>query len=412
MRGRIPGAAGVGAIVLAASFLFAPAAGIGLTAQAAPQDNVESLCRQAEADIQKYVESGRVDKALRERALRAAMKARMTDPDSPLPPLVLSRLFAVDGDPVWARSLALKALSLAGPQGPFRGRAEALVKETGASKPVPRIAPDLDSWEILNGRWEARDGVLYGSGDGHILFKRPSSDYILRFTVECLGEGGWTIGAGFRGKVISGGAKKFRNGTSDLEGYTFNFASNRTYNIFKSIGGRWQGVKKPGGDGWVASELLSGAVKEIAVEAVGDSYRILVDGMTIAFFQEGTHAGGAPFIWSGPSTNTIRLTDLEVQALPGAMELRTFANGETYYGQIVDNRKHGYGLYTWPNGDRYTGQFRDDKINGRGTKRYFNGDEYRGEWKNDLRHGQGAYHEAASGKSFSGEWRDGKWVQK
>ncbi len=60
-----------------------------------------------------------------------------------------------------------------------------------------------------------------------------------------------------------------------------------------------------------------------------------------------------------------------------------------YKGEIVNGKRHGYGIYTWNNGDVYEGDWVDDKRHGHGKQSYHNGYTYIGEWKDDKRHGHG-----------------------
>ncbi|MBQ7974022.1 MAG: hypothetical protein IJ295_03670, partial [Clostridia bacterium] len=51
-----------------------------------------------------------------------------------------------------------------------------------------------------------------------------------------------------------------------------------------------------------------------------------------------------------------------------------YPNGDTYSGQVEDNKKHGIGAYTFKSGARYEGQFEDDQKQGRGLYYFINGD--------------------------------------
>ena len=45
----------------------------------------------------------------------------------------------------------------------------------------------------------------------------------------------------------------------------------------------------------------------------------------------------------------------------------TYANGEWYVGEFVNDQRNGQGSLTLVNGDKYVGKFKDDKIHGLGT---------------------------------------------
>lgn len=34
-----------------------------------------------------------------------------------------------------------------------------------------------------------------------------------------------------------------------------------------------------------------------------------------------------------------------------------YSNGDEYYGEVFDGRRHGYGVYSWANGDRWYGRY-------------------------------------------------------
>ena len=109
---------------------------------------------------------------------------------------------------------------------------------------------------------------------------------------------------------------------------------------------------------------------------------------------------------------------------------RSWPNGDTYEGQIINNMPHGMGIYTSSNGDKYTGQFkygkadgqgkmnyasgdsytgefREDTMSGKGKYDYANGDRYMGQFLNDLPHGEGV-HVLTSGQVFAGQWEYGQ----
>ncbi|CEG43882.1 Phosphatidylinositol-4-phosphate 5-kinase [Plasmopara halstedii] len=128
----------------------------------------------------------------------------------------------------------------------------------------------------------------------------------------------------------------------------------------------------------------------------------------------------------------------------------TYANGDTYEGNIGPNRlKHGEGKYTWnerdaegilsvlatfegtyvsgsknglgkmtfSNGDVYHGEWTADKMTGEGSYMYANGDIYSGRFESGIRSGNGSYEFVTDKSLFAGEWIDdtianGKWIFK
>ncbi len=46
---------------------------------------------------------------------------------------------------------------------------------------------------------------------------------------------------------------------------------------------------------------------------------------------------------------------------------KKYKNGDTYVGEMKNDKPHGYGTYTWPIGEKYVGVFKNDKKHGQGT---------------------------------------------
>jgi hypothetical protein len=84
----------------------------------------------------------------------------------------------------------------------------------------------------------------------------------------------------------------------------------------------------------------------------------------------------------------------------------TYANGNVYVGEFVNNGPLAYGKLEYASGDVYEGQFIDGNINGHGKLTHSSGSVYEGEWKDDNEHGQGRY-TYASGDVYEGQWIDG-----
>ena len=54
----------------------------------------------------------------------------------------------------------------------------------------------------------------------------------------------------------------------------------------------------------------------------------------------------------------------------------TWANGDTYTGDVKNGLPHGQGTLTWTNGARYSGEWKDFKYHGQGTFTYSDGSIY------------------------------------
>ena len=63
-------------------------------------------------------------------------------------------------------------------------------------------------------------------------------------------------------------------------------------------------------------------------------------------------------------------------------------NGDTYEGQLVDNKFQGKGKITFAENDeqerkQYDGHFENNQFHGSGTMHYQNGDKLKATWLND-----------------------------
>jgi len=110
----------------------------------------------------------------------------------------------------------------------------------------------------------------------------------------------------------------------------------------------------------------------------------------------------------------------------------TYPDGSTYTGQIVDDKRHGHGLWqsrngwyngqwlndmqhgqgrqTWSDGRAYEGQFHAGKFAGKGQMIWHTQKGmliYDGQYKDDLKHGTGKFI-WADGRMYDGEWKCGK----
>ena len=67
-------------------------------------------------------------------------------------------------------------------------------------------------------------------------------------------------------------------------------------------------------------------------------------------------------------------------------------NGESYKGEMNNNKKEGYGKYCFSNGDYYIGQWLNDKMHGKGIKYRKNGTiKYKGQFAENKYRGSGKY---------------------
>lgn len=80
---------------------------------------------------------------------------------------------------------------------------------------------------------------------------------------------------------------------------------------------------------------------------------------------------------------------------------------EIYYGEWLNDKRHGRGVQQWLDGSRYEGYWLNDKANIKGKLFHSNGDTYEGEWLNDKANGKGLYLHVG-GEYYDGEWKEDK----
>lgn len=71
------------------------------------------------------------------------------------------------------------------------------------------------------------------------------------------------------------------------------------------------------------------------------------------------------------------------------------------------NKLHGQGAYSWADGRSYEGAYVDDKKQGFGIYIWPDGRKYEGHWYNGKQHGEGRFTNS-KGKNKKGEWKDGE----
>ncbi|KAL3797201.1 hypothetical protein ACHAW5_006063 [Stephanodiscus triporus] len=101
-----------------------------------------------------------------------------------------------------------------------------------------------------------------------------------------------------------------------------------------------------------------------------------------------------------------------------------FSGGEVYYGEWVNDKYNGTGMYKWVDRSEYVGEFKGGNPNGKGEFanghvymesearanghfKWVNGDKYVGEFKDNIgnRNGMMKY---SNGNVYDGEWGKGK----
>ena len=82
-----------------------------------------------------------------------------------------------------------------------------------------------------------------------------------------------------------------------------------------------------------------------------------------------------------------------------------FENGDSYEGEIQDEKPEGKGVITLKNGSVYSGNFKLGKFDGYGVLTDKSGMKYDGEWENGLKSGTGIALYVTNGSSYRGEWK-------
>tara|TARA_B100001057_G_scaffold153147_1_gene153279 strand:- start:1231 stop:2679 length:1449 start_codon:yes stop_codon:yes gene_type:complete len=82
-------------------------------------------------------------------------------------------------------------------------------------------------------------------------------------------------------------------------------------------------------------------------------------------------------------------------------------NGSLYQGNYLDGKRHGFGKFKWPNGDIYEGEFKDGNLDGIGKMIQKKVGIYEGEYVDGKRNGSGKF-KWPNGDLYVGEFKDGK----
>ena len=95
---------------------------------------------------------------------------------------------------------------------------------------------------------------------------------------------------------------------------------------------------------------------------------------------------------SESSETTVRQESAPATTSSSTATVKTikFNNGSTYTGEVnAAGKMHGKGKLTWADGDVYEGDFVDDKRTGHGTLRLAIGNVYEGDFVDGKKHGKG-----------------------
>ena len=97
-----------------------------------------------------------------------------------------------------------------------------------------------------------------------------------------------------------------------------------------------------------------------------------------------------------------------IQLVEELMPFLKFAVESYEGGHNSDGQKEGFGKCTYANGDVYEGEFLNDQKLGTGTYHYSDGSSYKGDWKGDTENGFGTF-TYACGDVYTGAMMDGQF---
>jgi hypothetical protein len=175
--------------------------------------------------------------------------------------------------------------------------------ESQKGQPETNRYNDLNLWQMLVGKWEFRDGGIYGSGPGrHLVLRENLKDYTFEVTAEHLAGPFAALGVGARATILPSNA---------IQGYVFNFSFDQKYNLFNGILGKWYLIKQEWKE-WQFTNLLGKQKNTIRFESQGAGHKIYVNGSFLAGFSDETHLVGSPYIWVQEPSQNIRFSNIRI----------------------------------------------------------------------------------------------------
>jgi TolB-like protein len=180
--------------------------------------------------------------------------------------------------------------------------------DAGKGKGITTSYMNLDNWEVLDGEWNANNGSIIGRG-GSIRLKKEFRDYIFEVTMEHLSGPKLGVGVGTRSSYVPGGP----NNKPIHQGYAFNFAFTKHYNIYSGLGGNWY----PANPNWQKgeyqySDLFDERTNHIRIEATGNNIKIFVNNRFLVEYSDTSHAVGSPALWVQDSAERVRFYNIKI----------------------------------------------------------------------------------------------------
>ncbi|MCB0832046.1 MAG: hypothetical protein KDC45_01145, partial [Bacteroidetes bacterium] len=108
-----------------------------------------------------------------------------------------------------------------------------------------------------------------------------------------------------------GGGKLYRDKTSDIQGYGFNFTFDKRFNLFSGVGGGWYLVNANWKE-FQNTDLLDERVNHIRVSFKGTKSTVFVNGKELYSFTDNTHGLGSPGFWVQEPSQIIKFYDIKI----------------------------------------------------------------------------------------------------
>ncbi len=171
---------------------------------------------------------------------------------------------------------------------------------------------DLGKWEALNGTWNIAEDGIYGSGGaqgGHLILKESLTDYVFEVTIEHIdGPKEKMVAMGSRASVILGGEQRFRNYTSDIQGYGLNFLFRRSYVPVIGQNGKWYAITP----GKANSVILNETANTFRIEVLGNTIAVYANGKPLTRFSNALYRAGSPYLYVEDASQRIRFSHIKL----------------------------------------------------------------------------------------------------
>ena len=126
-------------------------------------------------------------------------------------------------------------------------------------------------------------------------------------------------------------------------------------------------------------KLLFGLLINSDVVRVGsDEHYVIYDLATGEIVRLHTREGDMPLEFP-------LVTSPEGELSPYSFKRETYKNGDVYFGEFYNGRRHGYGVYQWANGDLWYGYYRGGYRDGYGMLVKTDHHVYYGKWVGDTK---------------------------